>query len=197
MCCDCLEKLWEVAKSTCTFRKAVGGDVVVMHRSGSEFCPEKYRRQFVLEKYHNIGFLIELVAKKLKLPSEFVMLLVYGQRFQLPDAWEYPVVNLVIDCTAGSSENQAFDVGVVLLKPDNFKAPELRGFCLCNFGQCCVRCAVPSSYVCWGCGNNGCCRTGDCGHQCCEDIDENTCPVGIDQNTCRRVGCRPEWAHKP
>jgi hypothetical protein len=71
--------------------------------------------------------------------------------------------------------------------PDNFSG---RGLCLCNFGGCCRACNAPNNTPCWGCGNNGCCRTGDCGELCC---------LGVIQRSSRRpfvcplVGCVPCW----
>ena len=60
--------------------------------------------------------------------------------------------------------------------------------CMCDFGGCCCNCSVQSSTECWGCGNNGCCRSGNCGHPCCEiaEVRPNQgCPIS---------GCKPWWA---
>ena len=58
--------------------------------------------------------------------------------------------------------------------------------CACDFGSCCQLCMVPSCRECDGCGNNGCCRTGDCGHNCCEQAEI------VDANRlCPYSGCSP------
>lgn len=43
---------------------------------------------------------------------------------------------------------------------------DFKGLCVCDFGGCCKFCGddVPSRC----CGTNGCCRAGNCGHECCE-----------------------------
>ena len=59
--------------------------------------------------------------------------------------------------------------------------------CLCDFGGCCMQCMVPSSVYCIGCGNNGCCRSQNCGHKCCE---EGRQPLN---DHCSFRGCKPWW----
>ena len=77
-------------------------------------------------------------------------------------------------------------IGVVLdAPPERFE----RGSCICDFRGygCCVtgrtdgwsRCCeqimqrgLEAHYECRLCGNNGCCRSGNCGHPCCEEYDE-------------------------
>jgi len=63
------------------------------------------------------------------------------------------------------------------------------GSCICDFGGCCRLCFVPSNTGCSGCGNNGCCRSGNCGHPCCKKM------VGLQDvlHRCDRQGCRPWW----
>ena len=56
--------------------------------------------------------------------------------------------------------------------------------CLCDFGRCCCYCVNG----CAGSGNSGCCRSGNCGHDCCESYQEN--PLGGrtgDPDDCCRV----------
>jgi hypothetical protein len=53
--------------------------------------------------------------------------------------------------------------------PSDYGQGACQGFCVCDFGGCCRLCLVPSSVICRACGNNGCCRTGNCGHECCEN----------------------------
>ena len=66
------------------------------------------------------------------------------------------------------------------------------GLCLCDFGGCCVLCRVPGKRVCKGCGNNGCCRSGNCGHQCCE---RHVKRPRLADTHCPFKGCAPAWAH--
>jgi hypothetical protein len=63
------------------------------------------------------------------------------------------------------------------------------GHCVCDFWGCCCLCSVPSASICEGCGNNGCCRAGDCGHPCCE----GGAGLGDVRLLCERQGCRPWW----
>ena len=61
--------------------------------------------------------------------------------------------------------------------------------CLCVFGVCCRKCQVAGSSICSGCGNNGCCRSQNCGHDCCTtDID--VLPIKLDG--CPFSGCK-QW----
>ena len=62
--------------------------------------------------------------------------------------------------------------------------------CLCDFGGCCCLCRVPSNTVCEGCGNNGCCRCGNCGHKCCVGFAGTTAVLP----SCAIQGCQPHWA---
>lgn len=66
------------------------------------------------------------------------------------------------------------------------------GLCLCDFGGCCVLCRVPGRRECKGCGNNGCCRSGNCGHRCCE---RNVKRPRLADTYCQFKGCAPAWAH--
>ena len=77
--------------------------------------------------------------------------------------------------------------------PRDFRASEAQGYCLCDFGGCCTLCNVPSSEVCSGCGNNGCCRCSNCGCDCCCDEAKDFQP----HRMCPVAGCRPMWAGPP
>jgi len=83
-------------------------------------------------------------------------------------------------------------VRVVLLQPpDVYDA----GLCACCFGSCCLLCNTPKDRPCDGCGNTGCCRTGDCGHECCEDCHEGRMEtVSQFSQLCPYSGCRQSWA---
>ena len=71
--------------------------------------------------------------------------------------------------------------------------------CLCDFGSCCLQCIVPGDVVCIGCGNNGCCRIGSCGHACCEEFVAMAFAGKRPQQlqVCPYSGCLPDWAVKP
>ena len=69
--------------------------------------------------------------------------------------------------------------------------------CLCDFGGCCCYCMVPGAYECSGCGNTGLCRSGDCGHPCCERVQEHGLGLGPHEHFtahCPKNGCRTWWA---
>ena len=61
--------------------------------------------------------------------------------------------------------------------------------CLCVFGVCCRKCQVAGSSICSGCGNNGCCRSQNCGHDCCT-TDVDVLPIKLDG--CPFSGCK-QW----
>ena len=61
--------------------------------------------------------------------------------------------------------------------------------CICDFGSCCTLCMVPGRYGCQGCGNTGCCRSGNCGHPCCEKADRGE--ILTQTSFCPYYGCRP------
>ena len=55
---------------------------------------------------------------------------------------------------------------------------------------------VPGPSICNGCGNNGCCRSGNCGHDCCERYGRNQFSDwhhGL-TDRCPQKGCKPSWA---
>ena len=84
---------------------------------------------------------------------------------------------------------QAIKIG----PPDKFLPEEV---CICDFGGCCCECMVASNRPCEGCGNDGCCRTGNCGHSCCE----SRCFRGEASDLtlrCLLEGCKPWWDQYP
>jgi hypothetical protein len=65
------------------------------------------------------------------------------------------------------------------------------GGCACDFGSCCKLCTAPEPHAC--CGQDACCRCGDCGHWCCEEIVKgNGASVPNMTRVCQRPGCLPE-----
>ena len=78
-----------------------------------------------------------------------------------------------------------------LARPERFE----RGECLCDFGGCCCDCMALGifAYVCPGCGYNGLCGLGDCGHQCCEDKRKPSGATRTFVDRCKIEGCQPYW----
>jgi len=132
---------------------------------------------------------------KLQWPHEFMSLSIGGNVYKWPRLLrEQQHLHILVTTLIPSSDCQglydvAYDFTYVLWMPDNFQAPDARGYCLCNFGGCCRLCFVPSNEPCCGCGNNGCCRCMNCGCSCCES-PEDIQPM----SRCPFEGCRPEWA---
>ena len=134
-------------------------------------------------------------CKTLQWPEEFMILENGGNTYEWPRLTreQEHLYTLVTTLTPSSGSqglsDVSYDFTFLRRVPDNFQAPGARGFCLCHFGGCCRLCFVPSNRPCWGCGNNGCCRSANCGCSCCES------PRGIDpERRCPLMGCRPEWA---
>lgn len=60
------------------------------------------------------------------------------------------------------------------------------GGCACDFGSCCILCTAPDFGVC--CGQDACCRSGDCGHRCCAEIVKgNGASVPYMRRVCQRL----------
>ena len=63
--------------------------------------------------------------------------------------------------------------------------------CICDFGGCCRLClVVQGGSMCSGCGNNGCCRSQNCGHLCCESRQNNRADIHA---TCPFTGVLNIW----
>ena len=138
------------------------------------------------------------VSRALPWPHEFMQLLIGDKAFDFPhrlDKQEH-LDTLLMSLISSSGFERLSDVipeiTVSYLRwiPTDFRAPDAEGYCLCNFGGCCTVCNVPSNQICGGCGNNGCCRTGSCGCDCCCEGYKDFQP----QRRCPILGCRPEWA---
>ena len=127
--------------------------------------------------------LLPLVADKLSWPISHVQLVightVVRRRHRIADRTR----TLLKDFASANAE---YPVVQAIKRPYPEFFPS--GLCICDFGGCCCECTVPGFYVCKGCGNNGCCRCGNCGHICCEKQ-----LTGFEER-CRMVGCIPDWA---
>ena len=132
----------------------------------------------------SVEWLLRLVAEELDWPPRYV---------------ELTIGQTIVGLARRGSERTllkdyvSFNEEHVLLQAIKCPRPEFfddQGLCMCNFGGCCRDCMVPARFVCTGCGNNGCCQAGNCGHQCCEERkarSEVRCPL---------AGCRPWWAQE-
>ena len=132
----------------------------------------------------------------LQWPEEFMSLSIGDDTYRLPrrisEQKHLYIFVMTLIPSSGSQwlSDVSYDFTYDYWLPDNFQAPDALGYCLCNFGGCCRLCLVPGAGICWGCGNNGCCRCVECGCSCCKS------PEGIHllQRRCPIAGCRPEWA---
>ena len=134
-------------------------------------------------------------CETLQWPREFMILRMGGNTYKWPRLLsEQQHLHILVTTLIPSSGSQqlsdvSYDFTCLRRVPHNFQSPDSQGYCLCNFGGCCRLCFVPSSEVCWGCGNNGCCRSVNCGCSCCES------PKGIHpERRCPISGCIPWWA---
>ena len=139
--------------------------------------------------YHNttLEWILPYVAEQLSWPSEYVILISEGATVAHVHEIRDRTQTFMSDLDPASP--------LLTIYAWKLRRPELFDFnhrlCLCDFGGCCRRCAVPGRSPCRGCGNNGCCRTGDCGHVCCKRNYSD----GIQYSDwCRFKGCRPWWA---
>ena len=141
-----------------------------------------------------LEWLLPIVAEKLEWPVSHTLLLIddegTGERITvgyIHRIRDRTCTRLIDFC---SRDTECKNVFVMKLPPpDNFGP----GSCICDFGGCCCECMVPGPYICMSCGNNGCCRCGDCGHKCCEERRAGTQCQGTIR-TCAMIGCRPSWA---
>ena len=134
-------------------------------------------------------------CETLQWPEEFMSLTIGDHTYKCPrrDS-EQKHLDIFVMTLIPSSGSQrlsdvSYDFTYYCWVPDNFQAPGAQGYCLCHFGGCCRLCFVPGNGICWGCGNNGCCHSVNCGCYCCKS------PKGFHpERRCPMAGCRPEWA---
>ena len=134
-------------------------------------------------------WICEACCQALAWPREFMTVTVNDESFNFPRLrrQQEHLHRRLLDIVETSQREIV--VTYYLRMPSNFRDPIANGYCLCAFGGCCKLCIYPSSEVCGGCGNNGCCRTDNCGDECCEG-EEITEP----ERRCPFLGCKPEWA---
>ena len=145
-----------------------------------------------------VAVTIKDVFRAVHWPTEFMQFRIGDKFYDFPrlhSKQKYSKTSLIgLSSSAGlaglSEEIHEITVFYYCWMPADFQAPEARGYCLCNFGGCCSLCKVPSIEICKGCGNNGCCRTGDCGCDCCVQESKDLRP----RRRCPISGCRPDWA---
>ena len=151
-------------------------------------------RPFILRPSTRIKDVFFACCETLKWPHEFMSLIIDGNTYKWPRLHSEQkhldsLVTNIIPSTIGSQQLSDVVFAYYRWVPKNFQAADAQGYCLCNFGGCCRLCNVPSGQICWGCGNNGGCRSESCGHSCCK------LPRSIDpERRCPLMGCRPEWA---
>ena len=146
---------------------------------------------FVSER-RTLGEVFEAVSKCAQWPLEWIRLIIGDHQFEWPrlrrlqDHLRAPVMCYV-------NPDVAEIVATVNFRfPDNFHDSAAPGYCLCDFGGCCTLCNVPSCEICPGCGNNGCCRSDSCGHDCCAAVARGD--SFQPRYLCPMSGCRPWWA---
>ena len=135
------------------------------------------------------------VCKTLQWPAEFMILIIGSNTYKWPrllsEQQHLQILVTTLITSSGFQRLSGVSCNFTYLRwvPDNFQAHDARGYCLCIFGGCCRLCFVPGDGICWGCGNNGCCRSVNCGCYCCKS------PKGFHpERRCPIAGCRPEWA---
>ena len=155
-----------------------GGEVIPMTS-----CSSRINHNTTLE------WILPYVAKKLSWPSEYVNLTSKGA--------VVAHVHEIRNRTQTFMSNLDPASPLLTIYARKLRRPELfdlnHRLCLCDFDGCCRQCAVPGRLPCRGCGNNGCCRTGNCGHACCERNDNDRFRF---LDWCRFKGCRPRWASR-
>jgi hypothetical protein len=146
-----------------------------------------------------LEWILPQVAQELSCPIDYVELTAGTTCVRYVHRLKERTHTLMMDLNA--FEDPLIIEAARLPRPQSF---EDGGACLCAFGGCCCYCMAPGAYVCSGCGNNCCCRSGNCGHQCCEHAEKHglgifSLPAGFQQHQpftawCPKVGCRPgEW----
>ena len=142
-----------------------------------------------------IADLFDACGHALKWPQKFMTLMIgedgmtiFGYHSEQPYRDEWFLLNFF------SASLEEIKITIFLHMPTNIRGGEAKGFCLCYFGGCCKRCYVPSNEICWGCGNNGCCRSKNCGCECCMAEGGRNIQIAS-MRVCPILGCRPWWCH--
>ena len=118
--------------------------------------------------YYNttVGWLLPAVAGLVQWPASHVQLIIGGETFSHGETQSKLLKQFKAD------GNDVVHITVTRLSPP-CEYSELD--CVCDFDGCCVGVGVlgrcdhtGSGSWCVQCGNNGTCRSGSCGHKCCE-----------------------------
>ena len=147
--------------------------------------------------FHNISMRVDThtylewflrdVANAVDRPQAYIRLHVFDRSVQHVPQDKTRTMLLALAEHHEQDPHEPIHVMVELLPPPPSYTSTL---CLCDFGGYCRLCRVPSNTICGGCSNKGCCRCGNCGHECCEDR------VGTEAvlSCCAIQGCQPRWA---
>lgn len=179
-------------------RNATNGEELLSLRDHSYFVPRPFD---LVTRSTTIKDVFEAVCRALPWEPEFMQLLIGDKAYDFPRLLSKQkhlntlVMSLISSSGFEGLSDVTHEIAVFyhLRMPTDFQAPDAQGYCLCNFGGCCTLCNVPSNQICRGCGNNGCCRAGNCDCDCCCDKFKDFQP----QRRCPILGCRPEWAVSP
>ena len=127
-----------------------------------------------------LEWLLPYVARSLSWPISHVRLTAGGTTVKYILRIAHRTMTRIVDLNLSeTSEARPFVIQATLLPPPEDFLPAdaeaddarlIRGLCLCDFRGCCRLCkkpGLPRRCVCSGCGNNGCCRSRNCGHTCC------------------------------
>ena len=146
-----------------------------------------------VKEYTTLRDVFLACSQALSWPCEFMTLIIDDQVFDFPRliSRQGHLDMKVIDVVQPQPLDEIL-VRYHLQIPSNFQDPNAQGYCLCNFGGCCKLCKVPGGEICSGCGNNGCCRSNDCGCECCLAGSTNNSFQPV--RRCPRVGCQPRWS---
>jgi hypothetical protein len=116
-----------------------------------------------------VGWLLPRVAGLVQWPASHVQLIIGGETFSHVQLLKGRSEKLLKDFEADGDGDVVHITVTRLSPPCEYSECE----CLCDFDGCCVvgvhgRCDHTGSGWCFHCGNNGTCRSGSCGHKCCE-----------------------------
>ena len=160
----------------------------VVSRSGEAITPGRASTR--IDACTTLEWYIPYVAEALNWPAHKIRLcygdVVVEYKHRINDRTHTRCMELL--ALGLSSEDLV--VNVVKLPLGSFAE---EGDCACDLGRgsCCLLCRVAGPQPCDGCGNTGCCRSGSCGHSCCESPGS----TGNYVNLCSYDGCGHYWAH--
>ena len=169
-------------------------DVVVFDGFGSKQIKlsNTIGRPFVIYSDSLVEDLIEPCSAHLDWPTTHLQLAVAGHTFTQPLQRRGQTRTQFCAILKPKELMQPVVVTVIKqLPPEDFSAPNAQSLCICHFGGCCKLCRCPGGGICPGCGNNGCCRSNNCGCDCCKSsvtiADLERKPMAL---FCPYKGCR-------